>query len=139
MDKFLDATFAKPVTLKKITDPRGSLVALEQGRDIPFAVKRCYYIYNVKEDAPRGFHAHKTLEQILLCVAGGCDLLLDNGKTKTTIRLDDPATAVYVGPMTWREMHNFTPDCVLLALVSDVYDEGDYIRDYDDFKKQAAS
>ncbi|MDE2336504.1 MAG: FdtA/QdtA family cupin domain-containing protein [Alphaproteobacteria bacterium] len=127
------------MALKKITDPRGSLVVLEQGQGLPFAVKRCYFIYDTKSDAPRGFHAHKTLEQILLCVAGGCDLTLDDGKSKTTIRLDDPATAVHVGPMTWREMSNFTPGCVLLALASDVYDESDYIRDYGEFKKQVLS
>ncbi len=121
------------VALKKITDPRGNLVVLEEGRDIPFAVKRCYYIYGVREDAPRGFHAHKTLQQLLICVAGGCDILLDDGAAKTTLRLDDPAAAVYVGPLVWHEMRNFTADCVLLALASAVYDESDYIRDYEDF------
>ena len=127
----------KPVTLRKITDPRGSLVVLEEGRDLPFAVRRCYFIYDVA-DKPRGLHAHKALDQIFICLQGACDIVLDDGKQKTTLRMDSPTTAVHVGPMIWHEMHNFSGKCIFLSLASDVYDESDYIRDYDEFKKRVA-
>lgn len=127
-----------PITLKKITDVRGSIIVLEEGREIPFPVRRCYYIYDTKPDQPRGAHAHKALEQICICVHGSCDIVLDDGKGKTEIRMDDPATGVYVGPMVWREMCNFSNDCVFLVLASLPYDENDYIRSYDEFIKRAA-
>ena len=127
------------ITLKKITDTRGSLVVLEEGRDIPFAIKRCYFIYDTKSDQPRGLHAHKALQQIFFCVRGSCDIRLDDGNNKETIRMDTPATAVYVGPMIWHEMHNFSADCVFFALASAAYDESDYIRDYKEFIARAAA
>ncbi len=125
------------VALQKITDMRGNMVVLEEGRDIPFAVRRCYYIYDTKPDQPRGAHAHKALEQICICVHGSCEIMLDDGKDKKVIRMDNPAVGVYVGPMVWREMRNFSNDCVFLVLASLPYDENDYIRNYDDFMKRA--
>ena len=126
------------IKLQKITDKRGNLVVLEEGRDIPFPVRRCYYIYDTKPDQPRGAHAHKALEQIFICVSGSCDMTLDDGKKKTVIRMDNPATGVHVGPMVWHEMSNFSANCIFLALASAPYDESDYIRNYDDFKKRAS-
>ena len=128
----------KPITFKKITDIRGSIVALEEGRDIPFVVRRCYYIYDTKPDQPRGAHAHKALEQMCVCVRGSCNILLDDGKDKVEIRMDLPTTGVYIGPMVWHEMRNFSNDCVFLALASLPYDENDYIRNYGEFMKRAA-
>ena len=126
------------IKLQKITDVRGSIVVLEEGREIPFPVRRCYYIYDTKPQQPRGAHAHKALEQVCMCVSGSCDIKLDDGKSQTVIRMDNPATGVYVGPMVWREMFNFSKDCVFLVLASQPYDESDYIRDYSEFKKRAA-
>lgn len=116
-------------------DERGMLVALEEYKDIPFEVKRVYYMYDTKEDVHRGFHAHKCLEQILVCICGSCKVLLDNGEEKKVISLEKPYEGLYVANDMWREMYDFSPDAVLLVLASDYYNEQDYIRDYDEFKK----
>ncbi|RRS06934.1 WxcM-like domain-containing protein [Pseudoalteromonas sp. J010] len=114
-------------------DDRGSLIALEVNKDVPFDIRRIYYIYGTKPDVSRGFHAHKDLKQVLFAASGGCDLLLDDGKTQQTIRLESPEHGVLIDGVVWREMHNFTPDCVLMVLASAEYDESDYLRDYDEF------
>ncbi len=116
-------------------DDRGQLVALEEQKDYPFKVKRVYYLYDTKEGVRRGFHAHKCLEQILVCVKGSCKILLDDGREKENIVLDRPTLGLYVGNNMWREMYDFSPDAVLLVLASELYDEADYIRNYDDFLK----
>lgn len=116
-------------------DDRGMLVALEEGKEIPFDVKRVYYMYDTVEGVRRGFHAHKCLEQILICVHGSCKILLDNGKEKEIVSLDTPYEGLYVSNDTWREMYDFSPDAVLMVLASELYDEADYIRDYDEFLK----
>ena len=116
-------------------DARGQLVALEEDKEIPFAVKRVYYIYDTLQEVRRGFHAHKELEQILICVHGNCKILLDNGQEKETIVLDKPYEGLYISNDIWREMFDFSPDAVLLVLASQLYDEADYIRDYDEFIK----
>jgi len=115
-------------------DDRGSLVALECGNQIPFEVKRVYYIFGTIEGVRRGFHAHKELRQILICVSGQCKIHLDNGKGETAeVLLDRPTLGLHIAADTWREMYDFSPDCVLLVLASQVYDERDYIRDYKAF------
>lgn len=114
-------------------DDRGQLVALEEGKDIPFDIKRVYYIYDTLEGVRRGFHAHKNLEQILICVHGSCKILLDNGTEKETVVLDKPYKGLYIANNIWREMYDFSPDAVLLVLASSLYDEADYIRNYDEF------
>lgn len=116
-------------------DSRGQLVALEEFSDIPFKVRRVYYIYDTKKDVSRGFHAHKNLEQILICVHGSCKVLLDDGYERQTVLLDNPCKGLYVANDMWREMFDFSQDAVLLVLASELYDETDYIRSYDDFKK----
>ena len=116
-------------------DHRGQLVALEELKDIPFDIKRVYYMYDTKEGVARGFHAHKNLEQILICVHGSCKILLDNGTEKTTVPLDKPYEGLYVANNIWREMFDFSPDAVLMVLASELYDEADYIRDYEEFLK----
>lgn len=111
----------------------GSLTFLEGERDIPFAIRRVFYIYNLEDGAHRGFHAHKTLHECLICVSGSCEVLLDNGAQRATVSLNDPSEGLCVGPDVWREMYAFSPGAVLLVLASDYYDEADYIRDYDMF------
>ena len=120
-------------------DDRGQLVALEEFIDIPFEIKRVYYMYETGEGVRRGFHAHKSLEQILICIHGTCKILLDNGFEKKIVPLEKPYEGLYISNDMWREMYDFSPDAVLLVLASDLYDETDYIRDYDEFIKMVNS
>lgn len=119
-------------------DDRGQLIALEEGADIPFSIKRVYYMYDTKEGVHRGFHAHRKLEQILVCVSGSCTVLLDNGTERKEVFLEKPYEGLYVSSGMWREMYDFSPDAVLLVLASEPYDESDYIRDYDRFLAEIA-
>ena len=114
-------------------DERGQLVALEEFKDIPFRIKRVYYMYDTGEGIHRGFHAHKTLKQILICIHGSCKVLLDNGEEKKIVSLEKPYEGLYISHNMWREMYDFSPDAVLMVLASEYYDESDYIRDYDQF------
>lgn len=114
-------------------DDRGQLVAIEECKDIPFEIKRIYYIYNTLQGVIRGYHAHKQLQQVLICVHGNCKIRLDNGKESTIVCLDKPYEGIYLSNNIWREMFDFSPDAVLLVLASEIYDESDYIRDYDEF------
>ena len=114
-------------------DERGQLVALEEFKDIPFEIKRVYYMYDTGEGIHRGFHAHKTLKQILICIHGSCKVLLDNGEEKKIVSLEKPYEGLYIAHNMWREMYDFFPDAVLMVLASEYYDESDYIRDYDEF------
>ena len=116
-------------------DERGMLVALEEFKDIPFEIKRVYYLYDTKKEVRRGFHAHRSLEQILICIHGSCRVLLDNGTEKKTVSLEKPYEGLYIANDIWREMYDFSSDAVLLVLASDFYREEDYIRDYEIFKK----
>lgn len=119
-------------------DDRGQLVAIEELKDIPFDVKRVYYMYDTVAGVTRGKHAHKSLEQILICVHGSCKILLDDGCEKTVVPLDQPNVGLYVSNVMWREMFDFSPDAVLMVLASKLYDESDYIRNYDEFLKFTA-
>jgi dTDP-4-dehydrorhamnose 3,5-epimerase-like enzyme len=121
------------IDFQTLGDTRGSLVALETGKQVPFDIKRAYYIFDTKEGVRRGFHAHKTLQQVAVCVRGACTFLLDDGVHQATVRLDRPSVGLYIGAMLWREMFDFTDDCVLLVLADAVYDESDYIRSHADF------
>lgn len=114
-------------------DFRGQLVALEEFKDIPFRIKRVYYMYDTGKDVIRGGHAHKTLQQILVCIHGSCVIRLNNGKESKEIPLEKPYEGLYVSNAMWREMYNFSNDAVLLVLASELYEENDYIRDYDEF------
>lgn len=120
-------------------DDRGNLVALEsQSREIPFDVKRVYYIYGTQSGVTRGKHAHYALKQVLTCVSGSCDILLDDGAEHKTVRLDSPEKGLFIDGFIWREMSNFSPDAVLMVLASEHYDEADYMRDYQRFLTEAA-
>ena len=116
-------------------DERGQLVALEEHKDIPFEIKRVYYMYDTSKGVTRGQHAHKSLEQILICIHGSCKLMLDNGKEKKIVSLEKPYEGLYISNNIWREMYDFSSDAVLMVLASDVYKEEDYIRNYDEFLK----
>ena len=116
-------------------DKYGKLIALESKREIPFDIKRVYYIYEVEKGVRRGFHSHKQLEQVLVCVHGSVKILLKTPKEEKIIILDDPSQGLYIGTDIWREMYDFENDAVLMVLASDYYDESDYIRKYEDYKK----
>jgi len=111
----------------------GFLTALEELHNIPFDIRRVYYIYDVPADTVRGFHAHRTLEQVLVCMHGSCRIKADNGTEKEEFLLDDPSKGLYTAPGIWREMYDFRDGAVLAVLASQYYDEDDYIRDYEKF------
>lgn len=128
----------KIVKLTKITDGRGNLTFVEGERHLPFKIKRIYYIYDVPENQSRGKHAHKKLHQFIIAIKGNFSVFLDDGKGKQTeYVLDKPNVGLYVAPMVWRELRNFSRDAVCLCLVSEYYISRDYIRNYRHFKKAA--
>ena len=120
------------IDLYNKSDNRGNLVVAEAQKNIPFNINRVYCLYNLNEE-PRGFHAHKDLQQVVVCLSGSCKFLLDNGQEKEIIDLNPDASGLFVDKMIWREMFSFSSDCVLMVLASELYDENDYIRNYDDF------
>lgn len=116
----------------------GNLVPLEINQDIPFEVKRVYYIWGTHHDVIRGHHAHRKLEQMIICIAGSCDFILDDGQKRKTVHLSSPNQGLYLKSNIWREFTNFSEDCVIVVLASEHYDESDYIRNYDQFLKEIA-
>ncbi|MFC5705276.1 sugar 3,4-ketoisomerase [Aeromonas eucrenophila] len=118
-------------------DDRGHLVAIEGNRNVPFEIKRAYYLFDTKFGVARGFHAHKTLKQVAICVTGSCRFVMDDGESKESIVLNSPSKGLLIDTMQWHEMYDFTEDCVLLVLASDLYCETDYIRDYNYFLQLA--
>ena len=127
----------KPIAFRVHGDERGKLIAIEGGNDIEFDFKRIYYIYGANYDIVRGKHAHIDLKQVMFCVSGSCDILVDNGLERETITLDSPDKGIYIYSFIWREMMHFSPDCVLLVLVDRPYDADDYIFDYRVFSEAA--
>ena len=127
------------IDFKAIGDERGWLVVIEENENIPFNVKRVYYIYDTKKEIVRGKHAHRKLQQIIFCPKGSCDFILDDGKERKTIHLDSPHKGLYIKNNLWREFTNFSDDCVVMVLASEHYDESDYIRDYDQFLKEISN
>ncbi|KAB0652186.1 WxcM-like domain-containing protein [Acinetobacter bohemicus] len=123
----------KLLPLQTHGDERGSLIALEQDKNIPFEIKRVYYLFNTGSNVRRGFHAHKNLTQVVIAVRGSCRFLLDDGKEKITLLLDNPAQGLLIDSCIWREMYDFSEDCVLMVLANHLYDESDYLRNYDEF------
>lgn len=117
-------------------DERGSLISLEKDNNIPFEVKRVYYLFGTKKGSIRGLHAHKRLKQLVVVIHGECRFLLDNGHERLNIVLNDPTKALILDSMVWREIHDISEDCVCMVLADDVYDETDYIRSYDEFMNQ---
>ncbi len=123
----------KLIDLPKISDPRGNLSFIEAGKDIPFEIKRVYYLYDVPGGSDRGSHAHKNLHQFIVAMSGSFDVLLDDGKKKKRIHLNRSYKGLYVCPMMWRYLDNFSSGAVCLVLASSNYDEADYIREYSEF------
>jgi len=121
---------------KTLGDNRGSLIAIEEGYNAPFEIKRVYYIFDTKKNVERGFHAHINLEQIAITVKGSCTFILNNGNKREEIVLNSPNQGLHIKGLIWREMKNFSEDCVLIVLASEHYDESDYIRDYKQFLKE---
>ena len=121
------------IHLPKISDPRGSLTFVENRNQIPFEIRRVYYLYEVPEGYERGAHAHKELHQLIIAMSGSFDVLLDDGEKRKYFRLDRPSLGLYVCPMIWRELSNFSPGSVCLVLASNLYDENDYYRDYGEY------
>lgn len=116
--------------LPRISDPRGNLTFIEANRHIPFDIRRVYYLYDVPGGAERGGHAHKALHQLIIAISGSFDIHLDDGYAKKTIHLNRSYSGLYVCPMIWREIDNFSSGAVCMVLASDYYDENDYYRDY---------
>lgn len=117
-------------------DERGKLISLEGNKNIPFDIKRVYWIFDTLPDQDRGMHAHKDLEQIIVAMDGACQFVLDDGKTREKVWLNRPDKALYIGPNMWREMKHFSYGCKLMVLASKHYDEKEYIRNYEDFLKE---
>lgn len=116
-------------------DKDDSLVALEKGADFPFEIKRVYYVWGASYDFVRGHHAHRNLEQVVVCTSGSCDFILDDGRKRETYHLDSPIKGLHIKNNVWREFTHFSPDCVVMVLASEHYNEADYIRDYGEFLK----
>ena len=125
------------IQLKAYEDPRGNLIAFEQGANCPFEVKRCFYIYDTKgEDVVRGAHANRQSEFLLVVIHGSCKVRIDTGKVKDEVLLNSPKTALYINKMVWKEMFEFSDGAVLMVLSNKKYDENEYIRDYEDYLKE---
>lgn len=129
----------KLIDFKVMGDDRGNLVSLEGNKNIPFDIKRVYYIFDNVPGVERGFHAHKNLKQVVVCLHGSCTFVLDNGTIREDVVLDNKSKGLFVSEFIWREMKNFSPGAVLVVLASEYYDEADYIRNYEDFKKMSWS
>ena len=123
------------IDFKPLGDERGSLVALEANKDVPFDINRVYYIFNTGSGVTRGHHAHLNLKQVAICVTGSCRFILDDGTKREEIMLDSSTKGLLIEGLVWREMYDFSEDCVLMVLASEYYDETDYIRDYNEFIK----
>ena len=125
------------ISFKVHGDDRGSLVALEDGHNLPFNVKRVYYIYGTLSDIARGFHAHRKLKQLLIAVSGSVTIKCEYNGVKKEYILSRPDEGLLIEGLVWREMHDFSPDCVLLVLADEYYNEDDYIRDYQTYLQEA--
>ncbi|MGB8517279.1 MAG: FdtA/QdtA family cupin domain-containing protein [Gallionella sp.] len=127
----------KTINLPKITDPRGNLSFIEGGQHIPFDIKRVYYLYDVPGGSDRGSHAHKKLHQFIVAMSGSFDVVLDDGRNKQRFHMNRSHYGLYVCPMMWRDLDNFSSGAVCMVLASEHYDETDYIRDYIQFVGKA--
>lgn len=129
----MDINNCKIIELPKIAEPRGNLTFVEGSNHIPFDIKRVYYLYDVPGGAERGGHAHKGLHQLIIAMSGSFDVVLDDGRNKKRIHLNRSYFGLYVCPMIWRELDNFSSGSVCLVLASNIYEESDYYRDYDEY------
>lgn len=121
-----------------VHEPRGNLSFIEGGRHVPFDIKRVYYLYDVPGGATRGGHAHRTINQVIIALSGSFDVILDDGKVREKVSLNRSYYGLLLPNMIWRELENFSSGAVCMVLASDFYDEGEYIRDYEEFRRQTA-
>lgn len=137
----MSSTFSliKIITIPQLGDARGRLSVAEFGNTLPFLVRRIYWIHGTKPGVSRGFHAHKKLHQLCVCVAGSVRISLFDGKKEESVVLDSSLKGLLIGPSLWREMHDFSPDCVLMVFADAEYDEADYIRDREEFIRYVTS
>jgi len=126
----------KLINLPKIADPRGNLTFIETGRHIPFEIRRVYYLYDVPGGGERGGHAHKALSQLIVAMSGSFDVILSDGQKRQRFHVNRSYYGLYVCPMIWRELDNFSSGSVCMVLASNFYDESDYYRDYDTFLRE---
>ena len=126
------------VPVRGSSDVRGTVNFLEVGRELAFPIRRVFYIHGVLAGQARGHHGHRTLELFLLALAGRCNVIIDDARQRRVVALDRPDLGLYVGPWVWHELVDFAADTVILALASAPYDEADYMRDYESFRREAA-
>jgi len=138
MNNFFSIKVCNVLELPKITDARGNLTFVEGGNQIPFDIHRVYYLYDVPGGAERGGHAHKNLHQLIIAMSGSFDVVLDDGLDKKRVHLNRSYNGLYVCPMIWREIDNFSSGSVLMVLASNKYAEEDYYRDYSEFMQGRA-
>lgn len=129
----MNIDLCKIIELPKISDPRGNLTFVEGGNQIPFDIKRVYYLYDVPGGAERGGHAHKELSQLIIAMSGSFDVVLEQGGEKKRFHLNRSYQGLYVCPMMWRELDNFSSGSVCMVLASNIYEESDYYRDYNEY------
>jgi len=132
-------TDARLVELPRIANPKGNLTPIQGGQDVPFAIERVYYLYDVPGGESRGGHAHRTLEQFIIAASGSFDVVLDDGSSRAKFFMNRSYYGLYVPPGLWRELENFSSGSVCLVLASAAYDEDDYIRAYEDFRSWLAT
>jgi len=125
--------FAYLINFKELGDKSGCLVAIEEERQVPLAIKRVFYIYNLGEGQERGNHANRNSRIVFICIKGSCQIQVDNGEESRRFVLDKPSVGVFTDRMTWKKMDNFSKDCILLALSDCNYDKNEYINDYNEF------
>ena len=135
--KGLRLTDCRIINFPKITDARGNLSVIEENRNIPFDIKRVYYLYDVPSGATRGGHVHKKCQQIIIALSGSFTVILDDGANRTSFFLNRPHYGLYISPGIWRELENFSSNSIALSITSELFDENDYVRNYEDFKQAA--
>jgi dTDP-4-dehydrorhamnose 3,5-epimerase-like enzyme len=122
------------ITFDKNHQIKGNLTAVSNNKEVPFAIKRIYYLYDVPGGLSRGAHAHKELQQLVIALSGSFDITLDDGNAKRTFQLSKPNMGLLIPSGLWRELNNFSSGSICMVLASELYDEHDYIRDYDKFE-----
>ena len=133
MNPYIDLNACRMINLPKVSDPRGNLTFIESDRHIPFTIKRVFYLYDVPGGANRAGHALRTCHQFVVAMSGSFDVILDDGETKKRYHLNRSYYGLYIPPLIWREIDNFSSGSVCLALASEMYSEADYYREYDAF------